>query len=30
MAIEGQNIKLPKKGESLEFEKYNTKLKCPL
>ena len=29
MAIEGQNIKLPKKGEYLEFEKYNTKLKCP-
>ena len=29
MAIEGQNIKLPKKGEYFEFEKYNTKLKCP-
>ena len=29
MAIEGQNIKLPKKGEYLEVEKYNTKLKCP-
>ena len=29
VAIEGQNIELPKKGEYLEFEKCNTKLKCP-
>ena len=27
--IEGQNIKLPEKGEYFEFEKHNTKLKCP-
>ena len=29
MAIEGQQIKLPKKGSYIEFEKYNTRLECP-
>lgn len=29
IAIEGQHIKLPKKGSHIEFEKYNTKLECP-
>lgn len=29
IAIEGQHIKLPKKGSHIEFEKFNTKLECP-
>ena len=29
MATHGQQFKLPKEGSYIEFEKYNTKLKCP-
>ena len=29
MATHGQQFKLPKEGSYIEFEKYNTKLRCP-